>query len=239
MVADSTVMVAQDNLAVTAQNSHVEVRESVLARSLTGSLSFGVLAMVQAQLTSSPAGCGSLEQYEESLSASSSISGKDEGVQYIANATAVASGTGMEAAIDNLTIDAPFSGHLPGALNLQADVSIREVGGGGSVTLARHELHSLNIPVSIGSASSLCALSLSSLAAALSSSCNATLARAAFDSVLSSLAEEAAARGFALTAGWGQGSGCSAAYWVTLVELGVEGVTGSFDWTVLGSGTTA
>ena len=46
LVADSTVMAAQENLALTTQSSHTEVRESVLAGSPEGSVSFAVLAKV-------------------------------------------------------------------------------------------------------------------------------------------------------------------------------------------------
>jgi hypothetical protein len=51
--------------------------------------------------------------------------------------------------------------------------------------------------------------------------------------------DEASGLGFDLSAGWGYAASCSVAYWFTLVEPRVEGVTGGFDWTVLGSGTTA
>jgi hypothetical protein len=240
VVANATTMVAQDNLASTAQASLVESRELVLGRSLAGSTSALALSQVQTYLASNPADCGGLPRYLASVSASSSVSGEEEGVSYVASTTASEAPAArlQGSQNDNLTLLAPFAGSIPGALNLQANVSVQEVGGGGSITLERHELHLLNIPVSPGSASSLCSLALGALAAALGSSCNATLAQAAFDSVLPALVAEAAARGFVLTAGWGLNA-CSATYWVTLVEPGVEGVTGSFDWTVLGSGTTA
>ena len=140
-----------------------------------------------------------------------------------------------------MTVVAPFSGEVPGALNLHAALGVREVGGGGSVTLVRRETHVLNLPISPDSAASLCAIALGSLASALSRSpCNATLEQAAFEAVLPGLAEDASAQGFSLEAGWGgDGAACSAAYWVTLVQRGVAGVTGSFDWTIRGSGTTA
>jgi hypothetical protein len=92
----------------------------------------------------------------------------------------------------------------------------------------------------VNAASSLCVSTLGSLAAALSRSmCNATVGQDAFDAVMPALREDAAALGFTLAAGWNLGPSCSAAYWVTLVEPGVAGVAGSFDWTVRGSGKTA
>jgi len=242
VVADATVMSAQDNLASSAQTSYTESRELLLEQSSAGSVSLQVLAKVQAYLSSNPAECDSLPQYLRSISASGSVSGIDSGVAFVANATAteVPSAPLQAAGDDNLTIVAPFSGVVRGALNLQAALSVKEVGGGGSVSLGRHETHILNLPISPDSASSLCANALGSLASALSRSpCNATLEQAAFDAVLPGLVEEAAALGFFLTAGWGSGgAACAATYWITLVERGVAGASGSFDWTVRGSGTT-
>jgi hypothetical protein len=243
VVADATVMSAQDNLASSAQTSYLESRELLLEESLAGGVSLQVLAQVQGYLSSNPAECDNLPRYFASIAASSASSGEDSGVEYSANATAgVAPGSPVVASQgDNLTIVAPFAGWPTGALDLSEALSVKEVGGGGSVSLERQETHALNIPVEVGSASSLCAATLGSLGAALSRSpCNSTLEQAAFDSVLPGLVADAAAARFTLTAGWGSGgAACSATYWVTLVEPGVAGATGSFDWTVRGSGTTA
>jgi hypothetical protein len=243
VVADATVISAQDNLASTAQTSQIESRELLLEQSLVGSVSLQVLAQAQGYLSSNPAECDSLPQYAGSISASGESSGEDSGIAYAANATArEAPASSLESPQrDNLTIVAPFAGDAPGALNLQEVLSVKEVGGGGSVSFERSETHTLNLPIKVDFASSLCASTLGSLAAALSRSpCNATLEQDAFDAVLPALREDAAALGFTLAAGWGSGgSSCSATYWVTLVEPGVGGATGSFDWTVRGSGKTA
>jgi hypothetical protein len=237
VVADATVMTAQDNLAAGAQASNVESRELLLERSLAGSLSLDLLAQAQAQL-STPAECADLPHYLDSISASGSASGDDSGISYQANATGA--GTAVAAAReDNLTVVAPFAGYLPGEFGLQEVLSVREVGGGGSVTLTREETHALNLPVEVGSASSLCALATGSLAAALAASpCNSTVEQESFDAALPRLLEQASGLGFDLAAGWGYSGSCSVAYWFKLVEPGVEGATGSFDWTVLGYGTT-
>jgi hypothetical protein len=242
VVADATVMSAQDDLASTAQISHLESSELLLERTLEGSLSLQLLADVQAYLASDPADCDSLPQYLASLSASSSASGDDYGIGYSANATAFASPAApvLAAQADNLTVVAPFSGAVPGALDLGVSLTVREVGGGGSVTLERRESHTLNLPISTTAASSLCASTTAGLASALSRSpCNSTLEEVAFDAVLPGLVAQASAQGFQLAAGWGSSGSCSASYRFTLVEPSVEGATGAFDWTVRGSGATA
>ena len=139
---------------------------------------------------------------------------------------------------DNMTMLEPFSGFVQGNLNVLAAVQVDEVGGGGAVLRQKHEAHVFHIPILPDVASSLCSSVMGSLQGALSRShCNATVAQAAFESILPSLVQEAASQGFSLTAGLG--GGCPAAYWVRLVEPGVEGVTGRFDWTVHGAGVTA
>ncbi len=239
VVADATVMTAQDNLAASAQASGTESRELLLERSLSGSLSLDVLAQAQGYLSSTPADCADLPQYLGSLAASSSTSGEDSGISYQANATANEWPT-TTAVEDNLTLVAPFAGYVPGTLGLREVLSVREVGGGGSVSLVRQETHALNLPIRVSAASSLCASTAGALAAALSASpCNATVEEEAFDAALPGLVDVASGLGFDLSAGWSYAASCSAAYWFTLVEPGVEGATGSFDWRVLGSGTTA
>lgn len=240
VVADATVMSAQDNLASSAQTSYLESRELLLEESLAGGVSLQVLAQVQSYLSSSPAQCNNLPRYLASIYASGAMSGEDSGIEYWANATASGAPGSSPLATrdDNLTIVAPFAGRVLGALNLEESFSIRANGGGGSVSLVREETHTLNIPIGVDSASSLCTSTLDSIGAVLSRSpCNATLEDAGFGSVMPGLVAHAASLGFTLTAGWSSGAACSVSYWFTLVEPGVAGATGRFDWTVRGSGT--
>ena len=85
VVADSTIMAAQDNLASSAQVSNIESRELVLGQSSAGSAALQVLAQVQSFLASNPADCASLAQYLASVSASGSASGEDSGIAYASN----------------------------------------------------------------------------------------------------------------------------------------------------------
>jgi len=233
VVADATVVTAQDNLAASSQLSRLEKRELLLEQSLAGSLSLDLLGQVQTALSSTPSECSSLQNSLRSVSAGSSSAGDDSGVAFLANATAGYYPESVGPMADNLTI----SGEVPGVLDLRETLSIRE-DGGGVVTLARRETHILNVPIHVDSALSLCVSTQGALGSALASSpCNATLDQAAFDATLPGLADQASAQGFALTAGWEPVGTCSASFWFRLVELGVSGATGSFDWTVIGSGT--
>src|ERR1700693_5677529 len=89
VVADSTITGAQDNLASSAQLSHIESRELTMSEALAGSSSVHVLAQIQSYLASTPAECDGLQQYLGSLSAASSISGEDGGISYVSDATAI------------------------------------------------------------------------------------------------------------------------------------------------------
>jgi len=235
VLADSTIMVADDNYASAAQASHIGSREALLREYSAGSAAFQALAKVQEHLASTQADCAALPEYLGSISAVSSVSGQDAGISYSSGVSLTADpqpGGGP----DNLTVVAPFAGYRAGFLALKTDVRTSERGGGGLVSLERHEVHVLNLPVSPGWASSLCGSALASLGSALShASCNATLSGSAFGSAMPALVAQAAARGFSLTAGWQLGGGCVASYWITLVEDAV-GVSGRFEWTVRGSG---
>ncbi|MDA4117471.1 MAG: hypothetical protein OK455_03920 [Thaumarchaeota archaeon] len=243
VVADSTMMAAENNLLSSEQLSHIESRELLLGESLAGASSVQLLSQVQDYVSSHAAGCSELQQYLGSISAQYSTHGEDSGINYSAGAEAVTAQPGyLPPHGDNLSLVAPFSGFVSGELDLVASVHVSEKGGGGAVIRQKDEVHLLHLPVSPGAASSLCTFSLGSLSRTLSSSCNATVVQASFEAVLPRLVQQAASQGFALTAGWGflgGGAGCSVSYWVTLVEYGIEGVTGTFDWTVQGSGTTA
>lgn len=238
VVADATIVVAQDDLASSSEAAQLESRELLIERSYGGLVSLQALAEVQAYLSSDPAGCGGLPAYFAAISARASAHGVDSGVHYDANATISQYGASPSAPLaDNLTAVAPFSGRLPGALDLSEILVVSEAAAGGAVSLDKRETHSLNMPIEAAAASSLCASTLLSLGAALSGPpCNASLVGAAFDSVLPLLAWQASVRGFDLTAGWAL-SACTVSYWFKLVEPGVPGPGGSFDWTVLGSGT--
>ncbi len=236
VVADAAVVVGQQSVASSAQAAQLETRELLLERTLAGTVSIDVLSSVQRFLSSNPAECGALPEYLGSISASASVSGADSGVNYSAVASASETVAGQTEQ-DNLTLVSPFAGYQPGGLDILETISLHE--SGSTVALTRHESHVLNLPILPGAASGLCSWSLGALGAALSASrCNATVKAEAFAGVLPGLAAEAASRGFSLAAGWSP-EGCSAVYWVTLVELGVAGPEGRFDWTVRGSGTSA
>lgn len=234
VLADATVVTAQDNLASSSRLAQLEQRALLVERVAAGTLSIDLLEKVQAQLAATPAACGDLGGYALAAVASSSISRDESGVSLRASATAHGETGGTRP--DNLTMVRPFEGGVAGSLDLRVTISMREQAGGGSVTLAREEVHTLHLPVRLDSAASLCASVDGGLASALARpGCNSTLEQAAFFGALPALTEAAAAQGFALTAGLA--GGCPAGYWFRLAEEGVPGPTGSFDWTVAGSGT--
>jgi hypothetical protein len=248
VVADSTMMTAEDNLLSSAQVAHIASREWLLGQSLEGSSALQLVAQVEQYLASNPAACSDMRRYFDSFSARYSSSGEDSGISYVSKAVAIQAPVSAPRAPDNLTIVAPFSGYVPGNLNLLASLHVSETGGGGMILRQKQEVHFLHVAILPDPALSLCSVALGSLQGALTASrCNATLAARAFGSTLSSLAREAASEGFGLAAGWGfavggggsGGGGCSMTYWLTLVQPGVEGVTGRFDWVVRGAGATA
>lgn len=241
LMANSSLVVGEGDLAETTQLSHLESRELLLGDILVGEASMQLLAQAQGYLASQPAECGSLPAYLDGVTSNATLAGGQGGVAYTVNAD----GSHWEggSADDNLTILSPFVGADATSLDMRIVVALNETAGGGTVTRFRQESHLLHIPISPLSAAFLCGSVLGGLGEALAGvpPCNATSAAAAFSAALPPLVSEAGSLGFTLDAGWSlEGSqGCSVAYWFTLVEPGVEGVTGDFDWTVLGSGGAA
>jgi hypothetical protein len=235
-------MVSEENLAAAAQASGLETKEAVIAQAEEGALTLKDISEVDDALSRDPAPCGGMPRYLAAIAASSSDSGSQGGVDYSANSTAVpALGAAPGGETDGgSSLIRPFSGPEPGALDLEVLVDVSE-SASGLVSLAARHTTIVNVPIGVDSASSLCDSSLRSLRSAFVRvpPCNSTSAQAAFASALPSVEASAAARGFRLAAGWGFGTGCGVDYWITLVEPGVAGATGSFQWTVLGSGGAA
>jgi len=242
VAAAATTMASQENLASTAQATSLETREAMIAGSESGSLTLTDISKVDDFLSGSPATCGGLQDYLSSISASSSDSGFQGGVAYLASASASASTDAAAASPGqgDAPLLRPFSGPKEGGLNLDVELTVNE-SASGLAYLSTRQSEVVDVPIAVDSASSLCASSLSALASAFSSvpPCNGTVAQAAFSGLLPSLESLAGGYGFQLAAGWGFGPGCGVDYWVRLVEPGVAGATGSFQWTVLGSGETA
>src|SRR5437016_4044995 len=110
--------------ASSAQTSHVESRAHVLSEYSGGVASLHALAQVQGFLSSNPADCAGLQQYLGSISAASSVSGDDAGIAYASGVTAIVAPAQGDSG-DNLTVVAPFSGHVAGELNLRVSLNTR------------------------------------------------------------------------------------------------------------------
>jgi len=241
LVANSAAVVGEGDAAEATQLAHLESHELLLGDALVGEASLQFLSQAQGYLASEPADCASLPQYLEGVASNASLSGNQDGVDY--SVAAVGSRWSGGAAGDNLTTLAPFAGADETSLDVRVVAVVNETAGGGAVLWFKEESHLLHIPIAPESAASLCASTLGGLGQAFGQvpPCNATSDAAAFSAALPPLVEEASSLGFTLDAGWSLGGseGCYVSYWVTLVEPGVEGVAGGFDWTVLGAGEAA
>jgi hypothetical protein len=242
VAAAATTMSSQENLASAAQATSLANRETMMAQAESGSLTLTDISKVDDFLAGNPASCGEIPQYLQAISASSSASGFEGGVAYSANATVLPAPAGLLAASGpvNSSLIRPFSGPEEGAFNLEVELSVSE-SASGLASLSTYQTVVANVPIEVDSASSLCTSTLYALQSSFARvpPCNATVGQTVFASLLPSLQSSAGSYGFQLTAGWGFGAGCGADYWLKLVEPGVAGATGSFQWAVLGSGGTA
>jgi hypothetical protein len=226
--------------------SAAQQREVEYASLLTGVSSYSSLAAAQSYLQSHPLDCSSPEaSYTSSMAGSGTVAGTNQGIEYSVRSSwsyaAVPAGSTLGAGAEGASMVGPFSGGSAGALNLVVDTSINESELGGFPTYQEDASALVHLPVPLEDAVALCTSSLSALGRSLSSlaSCNSTGVNHAIDLLRSEnpgLGAAAVGASAEREATLGQGR-CLVQYWVSVSEDGVEGVAGTFDWSLFGSGS--
>ena len=235
VVAAATVMTGQDNSAQASRQVQLLTRIHLLDVAEGGAASLSSLADVASVVASTPAACEGLKSYPGQVTGSAALNGTDTGIAYTATAAVFPDfATGSPG--DNLTAMAPFAGHADGMLNLEDDLQFSATTAGDAITLGRAEVHLLNLPIRVSAAESLCSSVASGLSGAFApNKCNYTLDAKAYAHEMPLLVASALAQNFTLTAGYSLG--CTMTFTFTLVQQGVQGPAGPFDWTVLGKGS--
>ncbi len=234
LLADSVLYSAENNAVSAAVLSSEQVRESADAGVLLGLSTYDSLAAVQGYLHSNPLDCSSPGPYLDALGGSQRETGTDEGVSYItdtswAYASAPAPGTGS-------AFLPGFSGYESGELNLEVTTSLDESYNGGLPSYSVQTAETVHLPVPLTYMISDCLTVLANLRGALSALpyCNSTGVGSALELAESSYPPlESYSVGASATL---LSPGCAVEYWVTTTLSGLQGVSGAFQWTVLGEG---
>jgi hypothetical protein len=238
LVANLTVYSAANNHLTAVDLTAQEERELAYASVLTGISAYSSLSLVQDRLVSSPIGCSSPQAYLASLAGDMSLNGTSQGVRYSVSSSWNYVGVRPTGAA-NASIVRPFGGYVPGDLNLLVTVSLNETYDGALPSYSSQTTYTVHLPVAIGLMLSECSAALAALNATFSglSSCDSA-------AVASAIGEVQSAYDIPPTMTLGgsahmvdETGACNVEYWVTMTEVGVEGVSGTFDWTLSGSGS--
>ncbi|MDA4114328.1 MAG: hypothetical protein OK474_09800 [Thaumarchaeota archaeon] len=236
LLANSALYSAENSSLGAAVLSATQVREHEYGQILVGLSEYGSLAKVQDYLQSNTLDCTSPQTYLDSLAGSEHGAGMVEGIGYAADASwsydAAAAGSGAVTPFLS-----QFGGYVFGEINVFVITSIEENFEGALPSYSIQDVETLHLPVPLASTISLCLTILSDLRGALSSlpHCNSSEVDAAISvarssySVLDTFTVSASASPVA--------SGCEVEYWVTTTLRGLEGVSGTFQWTVSGAGS--
>jgi hypothetical protein len=236
LLANSAIYSADNSGLGAAVLSTAQVRERVYGTILTGLAAYDSLAVTQDYLQSNPLDCSSPQPYLDSIAGSQQEKGTDGGITY----TTDASWTYLQVPVTEAgsALLSRYGGYSAGDMNLEVTTLVDESYDGGLPSYSIQNSETVHLPVPIVSTISLCLTALSDLRGALSSlsHCNSSAVDAAL-----ALAESSYPVLGSFTVGASASSlssgGCSVDYWVTTTLGGLEGVSGTFQWTVQGAGS--
>jgi hypothetical protein len=248
LFANAALYAAGSTYLSSAVLSASQQRESNYATLLFGLSAYSALAYAQGYLQNHSFDCSTPESsYLDSLGGSESVGGANQGIEYSVDASwGYAPGSGEIGVRDgpaaSQSMIQPFAGYSGGALNLEVVTNINETLLGGLPAYGVGGTEDVHLPILLDATVSLCTSALSELRESLSSlpSCNASsvneaLALLRFENPdLDSVEMGASAQQSPALDGAGR---CVVQYWVTITEEGIQGVSGTFDWTALGSGS--
>jgi hypothetical protein len=234
LLANSALYSAESSSLGAAVLSTTQIREHQYGQILVGLSDYDALATVQSYLRSNSLDCNSAQEYLDSLAGSQRGSGADEGIGYTTAASW--SYAGVTAAGAGTAFLSQFGGYVTGALNLEVMASVQENFDGALPSYSSEGTQVVHLPVPLDATISLCLAALSDLGGALSALpyCNSTAVDSAIDQVRSG---HPSLDSFTLTATASPlAAGCEIEYLVTTTLTGLEGVSGTFPWTVSAAG---
>lgn len=235
LVANAAVYSSQQGYLSSARLSSAQVLETGYASVLVAASAFSVLAQVQSFLQSTPMDCSAPQAYLGSISGTGTYGGTEQGISYSQQASWNYLSSGS-LTTGNALMSPQFNGYASGDLNVEVASDLSETYLGGLPSYSTDSLQVVHLNIQPEAAATTCTLALADLGDGLSSlsSCSsslvaqqASLARSRYP-LLGSFESGASASVIA--------GRCSVSYWVR-TSLAGTGVSGTFEWTVFGSGS--
>lgn len=161
---------------------------------------------------------------------SSFVSSDDEASGSIHGNATVIQGSDL---VDDLPLERPFNGSVPGYFTIELDLQASETGAGGvSYHASQHEL--LNIPARLTSLISLCESSVLVVKKTVIlnpfDGCNESLLRAEISDAVAPLVKEASSQGLRLSVSLSVNGGSLCSLWIvaSVSQSGIQGPDGTF-----------
>ncbi len=235
LVANTAIYSSQQGYLSSARLGSAQIQETGYASVLAAASTFSALAQVQSFLQSTPMDCSNSQAYLASIGGTSSHEGTEQDVSYAEGSSWEYLQTASTSPGNSLISD-QFDGYVPGDLNIEVTTAVSETYLGGLPAYSTHSVGVLHIDIQPETMAAQCVSALGDLRDGLFSlsSCNSSLisqqlslARTRYP-LLGSFETGASASVIA--------GRCSVSYWVRTSQAGT-GVSGTFEWTVVGSGS--
>ncbi len=234
LVANSAVYSAQNSYLNAAHLSAAQVQERGYATVLLGLSSFSALASAQSLLESTPMDCYSPSAYLSSLAGSAAGHGTSGSLRFSTSSSwsYVAGPSPGEA---SALLPSQFGGYSAGDLNIELETSVAESYAGGLPSYSVEQSQVVHLGVHPEAMAAACQSALSGLRGSLAAAhtCDPKV-----------VAELASSAGLSSPGSLGDGASvsgstgrCTIYYWVRMTQTGIEGVSGTFQWSVFGSGS--
>jgi hypothetical protein len=235
LLANAALYSAEDSYSGAVGLSSAQQQERDYASVLVGLSSYSSLAWTQHFLQNTPMDCSSAQSYLASMSGGVSRSDDNQSDWY-----SVKSSWGFVSApvssLHDPLLPAQFDGYSAGDLNILVRTDLNETFVGGLPSYSAQYLETVHLPVQPVLAASQCLTALSDLKAEFSTlrSCTVTAVDQDVSLVRASAGLGASEAGASFRA---VGAHCLLTYWVRITQTGIQGVSGTFQWTVFASGS--
>lgn len=247
LIANAVLYSTQSDSLAAAQLTSVQLQERNYAPVLEGLAGFSALAQAETLLESTPMNCASTTAYQQALHGGGGLGGGTNrsvsydvtwSWEYSESEQTAASPPASPAPRSPSSLLQGFDGPSPGDLDLLVNATLNETYLGGLPAYSTSATDEVHLPVQIDSYARACQGAL----ADLNSSFDAGVG-ACNDSSLAQGLSAARAR-FPMSPSFQSGASaslagglCIVSYWVKTAQTGIPGVSGTFQWTVYGSGS--